>query len=731
MRAHRRLLVALALGVACAAHEPPQEPTATCPEGMVRIAGAQGGATPGDLCVDLSEVTTAAYAACVDAGACRPALLDGERCNLRDGARGDHPVNCVSYEQAQAHCEWLGKRLLSEGEWLATVQAGDATRRYPWGRATLSSELACVGRDEAAGTCPVGAHPKGASADGVVDLIGNVAEWVTVAARKGTMPGVAGGSWKTRRVAGIGDPEGTGQEVAPIVQPSSRRDAGAPTLGFRCAVAPFTAVQAIPDRPFVPLQEPAREHPRLAVPIARPRPTRPLANLTVLARIGEGTPPRTLWWPAEESFVGLDEASAAALGPLASESLAYDALPPGLGDLRPLHSLGSSFLLTGGWSRSTRFVALGREGRRIRWQRSMERYGASMVQAVSARALIVAIYADASDALVAFALDDGSELWRIDGASDCEINRVRQLWVDDDRLMVVGDRGLAAIDPQSGAFTWAEVAVGEGCGVVSGDGLVIVEAAEGGHRVIDGASGGEVGRLPLSSRGGCVWAMSAYDGGVAPAAIEGGVVFALDPPSARGITTLRAIELASGRERWQREGLSGGILVADHDAVYVERGGKRLVALAREDGAQAAEIWIDEGFVLNRAGGGGEAGPLLVAKGGTTGEWILGRGPEPALPERFEIRGRLVADEGVGKRRVSGVLVRVGDVRVRTDAQGRFVARGRARGAIPVAPGDERDPYELVKGGARIFRFDPSHVILDGSGSYDVGEISLYEWFSA
>jgi formylglycine-generating enzyme len=42
--------------------------------------------------------------------------MKDRRCNLGT-SRTNHPVNCLSYEQAAACCAYAGKRLPTEAEW--------------------------------------------------------------------------------------------------------------------------------------------------------------------------------------------------------------------------------------------------------------------------------------------------------------------------------------------------------------------------------------------------------------------------------------------------------------------------------------------------------------------------------------------------------------------------------------------------------------------------------------
>ena len=203
-------------------------PAGTCPDDMVAAPGGtfwmgsrsddEDEAKPihevtlAAYCIDRTEVTVAAYTACVARGACESALagvkvavwsdekikLWAQFCNGERADRGTHPINCVDWHQAKAFCSAAGKRLPTEAEWEYAARGTDG-RRYPWGDEppTETRLNACGGECRVLGaqlgqtwqtlyegsdgwdrTAPVGTYPAGASALGVLDMGGNVSEWV-------------------------------------------------------------------------------------------------------------------------------------------------------------------------------------------------------------------------------------------------------------------------------------------------------------------------------------------------------------------------------------------------------------------------------------------------------------------------------------------------------------------------------------------------------------------------
>jgi eukaryotic-like serine/threonine-protein kinase len=181
--------------------------------------------------IDRTEVTRADYAACVAAKRCK-APPHPETTPASDPNLPKLPMTDVDWNDAQAYCRYAGGRLPTEAEWEKAARGEDG-REYPWG-----NDADCArgnwGSFEGEGPCAdknpgrpvaVGQYPSGASPYGVLDLGGNVWEWV--ADKYDEDP-------KRRVVRG-------GSCCSYFVGPrSANRNAWAPQhrdsdLGFRCA----------------------------------------------------------------------------------------------------------------------------------------------------------------------------------------------------------------------------------------------------------------------------------------------------------------------------------------------------------------------------------------------------------------------------------------------------------------------------------------------------------------
>ena len=94
-----------------------------------------------------------------------------------DPSRENHPVVKVSFNDAQALCEWMGKRLPTEEEWEKAARGTDG-RQFPWGDIWDTSRTN-VRLSGLRGTAAVGSFSGGASPYGAEDMAGNVGEWTT------------------------------------------------------------------------------------------------------------------------------------------------------------------------------------------------------------------------------------------------------------------------------------------------------------------------------------------------------------------------------------------------------------------------------------------------------------------------------------------------------------------------------------------------------------------------
>lgn len=128
-----------------------------------------------------TEVTVADFKRCMAAGACTPLPTRSEQsCNLLWPDRSDHPMNCISWSEAQQYAEWFGHgaRLPTEAEWVFAATSGRSLL-FPWGD-TPGCDRAVVADCSNRTTAPVCSRPMGSSANpqALCDMIGNVAEYV-------------------------------------------------------------------------------------------------------------------------------------------------------------------------------------------------------------------------------------------------------------------------------------------------------------------------------------------------------------------------------------------------------------------------------------------------------------------------------------------------------------------------------------------------------------------------
>ena len=184
-----------------------QAPTA--PDGMIRVPagefvmgsdnGAQHEKPAHKVLLDsyyigLHEVTNAEYHAfwIADGGensAHTPVsygdTLGAENWHKIAETKPNYPVVGVSWHNAVAYAKWAGKRLPTEAEWEKAARGTD-NRLWPWGNAfslrirgaNIHANVWDVGDGYRERPAPVGTYPTGASPYGVLDMAGNVWEWV-------------------------------------------------------------------------------------------------------------------------------------------------------------------------------------------------------------------------------------------------------------------------------------------------------------------------------------------------------------------------------------------------------------------------------------------------------------------------------------------------------------------------------------------------------------------------
>ena len=189
--------------------------------------------------IDKFEVTAGAYQNCVSAGSCTPAAqVPG--CTMGIDSLENHPINCITWSQANIFCQWLEKRLPTEAEWEKAARGTDG-RRFPWGETFPSPDLLNY-RSILKGTTAIGTYESGISFYGIHNMGGNVAEWTAdyygadyyKNSPSQDPSGPASGNFRVGRGANwqIGIPS---EALTTTVRNRFNPETSSNTIGFRCA----------------------------------------------------------------------------------------------------------------------------------------------------------------------------------------------------------------------------------------------------------------------------------------------------------------------------------------------------------------------------------------------------------------------------------------------------------------------------------------------------------------
>jgi formylglycine-generating enzyme required for sulfatase activity len=155
--------------------------------------------------IDVHEVTFGAYQLCARTLACKPSDLGSDV----DFWGPDRPAAGVEWAAAKTFCEWIGRRLPTEAEWEFAARGTDG-RTYPWGEeqpecGRLAMKLADEkGACDRFGTKNVGSYEADRSPFGLLDMGGNVREWVSDYYHPGYYKSLAG--VRTRNPTGPAEP---------------------------------------------------------------------------------------------------------------------------------------------------------------------------------------------------------------------------------------------------------------------------------------------------------------------------------------------------------------------------------------------------------------------------------------------------------------------------------------------------------------------------------------------
>ena len=183
--------------------------------------------------IDTHEVTHAQYEAFINATGHRAPYhwLGGK---LPEG-KGQFPIYNVDWQDANAYCQWAGKRLPTEAEWEKAARGGLEAQDYPHGDKIT---LADARYNMSDGPGPVGKFKP--NAFGVFDMAGNISEWVndwfdrTYYETSPTKNPTGPETGKYKMVRGGAWSDGP-RRVTVFFRNWVRPNQTTPNIGFRCA----------------------------------------------------------------------------------------------------------------------------------------------------------------------------------------------------------------------------------------------------------------------------------------------------------------------------------------------------------------------------------------------------------------------------------------------------------------------------------------------------------------
>ena len=183
------IALALAAGQALADEPIPDNPLIAIPAGPFVFGSDTGNENErprqviegAAFAMNRTEISNLQYQRFVDATGHRSAFYGDHPILGLDS----HPVVGVNWDDAAAFCAHYGLELPSERQYERAAR-GTNGAPFPWGDAPVGDNHAkhgadiCCGSDDSDGypmTAPVDSYPAGASAEGILNLVGNVWEW--------------------------------------------------------------------------------------------------------------------------------------------------------------------------------------------------------------------------------------------------------------------------------------------------------------------------------------------------------------------------------------------------------------------------------------------------------------------------------------------------------------------------------------------------------------------------